>query len=392
MRNVEQQYGLPAGGSLLEFAAKDMIDYRNDVLMHMTLIDFYAKYISSKDPAISKYGVGVSVHQVKYSSFPLEFLRKHGLHDRTLQYYLNPDKQDPLDLSYLYGSSAQYHSTYSSTYPQDVLKQAEFVNSTLARLRNVLQSISPGQWAQGKSPKHDLNVLASLPRATLLSKNDESPMFLIPAKSATPDTFNTLAHIFHGVEGQVTESRQMEKAAARALYFLYTERSPTFWTKIIAAAEAVAVKDIALAAISLIGSIITENWSLLPNTSTSDPFPLPTESQLSAHCHHSSSLPLSGIETIMSEPAIGIVVPYLMKPAQTFSNLVGGGRGDVESAAYKVAVAKHDVLRLLYDRLRDWVGNHPDAREMVATVGRRVSQGPMGGSSEVGGRVGTLEL
>ncbi len=94
----------------------------------------------------------------------------------------------------------------------------------------------------------------------------------------------------------------------------------------------------------------------------------------------------------MSEPALGIVVPYLMKPAQTFSNLVGGGRGDVESAAYRVAVAKHGVLVLLHQELKGWVGSHPDARDMVATVGRRVAQGPMGGTSEVGGRIGTMEL
>ena len=81
-----------------------------------------------------------------------------------------------------------------------------------------------------------------------------------------------------------------------------------------------------------------------------------------------------------------------MKPAQTFSNLVGGGRGDVESAAYRVAVAKHDVLALLHQELKGWMGAHPDARDMVATVGRRVAQGPMGGTSEVGGRIGTMEL
>jgi len=81
-----------------------------------------------------------------------------------------------------------------------------------------------------------------------------------------------------------------------------------------------------------------------------------------------------------------------MKPAQTFSNLVGGGRGDVESATYRVAVAKYDVLVLLHQKLKEWVGARSDAQDMVATIGRRVAQGPMGGTTDIGGRVGTLDL
>ena len=272
--------------------------------------------------------------------------------------------------------------------------------SILTRLANVLSTVSPGQWAQGQTPKHDLHVIASLPRQTLIPRDRDSPLFSMPPESASPDTYNTLAHIFHGSTDSIVASPShsavlKDEAAARALYFLYMERFPPFWSHIINAADTVAMKDVALSAIAFIGAIITAKWTALPDRPPSDssPFPLPTESSLTEKCQtYGVQLPRSGIETIMSEPAIGIVVPYLMKPAQTFSNLVGGGRGDVESAAYRVAVAKHDVLTLLHQKLQEWVGSHSDAQEMVATVGRRVAQGPMGGTSEVGGRVGTLEL
>lgn len=396
IREIEEKYGVKDSNGLLYFAANCMVDYRDDVLMHTTLMDFYAKYLSRQHAELANYEESV-VDQEQSSSYTLNFLQECGIHKRTMGYYLKPETQDPLDLTYLYGSSANYLAVYCSTYPQDVLRHPEIVDSVLNRLSNVLQTVSPGQWAQGQAPKHDLLVIASLPRVTLLPRNGDSPLFLLPSKSASPNAFNTLAYVFDGGEGIAAKQARAssEPSAARALYFLYMERFPKFWTNIVSAAETVAIKDVALAAISLMGAIITAQWAPIPNTSASDssPFALPSERTLMEKCHTNGvQLPQSGIETIMSEPAIGIVVPYLMRPAQTFSNLVGGGRGDVESAAYKLAVAKHDVLVLLHQKLKEWVGTHSDAQEMVATVSRRVAQGPMGGSSEVGGRVGTLDL
>lgn len=81
-----------------------------------------------------------------------------------------------------------------------------------------------------------------------------------------------------------------------------------------------------------------------------------------------------------------------MRPAQSFGNLVGGGRGDVEGAGYKIATAKHDVLTELHRKLNDWVETRGEGHEIMAAVSRRVAQGPMGGMSKAGGRVGTMEL
>ena len=389
---IENQYGVKEGG-LLHFAAIHMVDYRNDVLMHVNLLDFYAMYLSGKQKMLPQHSEQITNPSTQPSTFPLDFLRQYGIHERAELYYLNPDAQDPVDNSFLYGRSANYLSTWASIYPNDFL-EPRVVEATLGRLLNVLRNVSPGQWAQGRAPKDDLHVLASLPRVVLLPRRQSpSPLFLIPSKPADQDAFLTLACVFNGSQASASEISNTENAVARALYYLYVEQHPEFWRQVVTAAETVALKEVALAALSLMTAVITAHWALLPSTvSSSDtPFALPTEDALANKCH-ATSLPATGIEAIMTEPAIGIVIPYLIKPAQTFSNLVGGGRGDVESAAYKVAVAKHGTLIKLHEKLKDWVGDHPEAQQMLATDAKRVAQGPMGGTSEIGGRVGTMEL
>ncbi|KAF6225480.1 hypothetical protein HO133_009480 [Letharia lupina] len=366
---IEQQFGVNNGG-LLHFAAIHMVEYQDDVLMHMTLIEFYANYLGTSH------------------TYALHFLRSNGLHDRALAYYLEPEKQDSLDLTYLYGASAKYLSTYCSTFPQDLLP-SPLAGHILSRVTQAVENTSSIQWAQGKIPKHDLRVLVSLPRVMLIPRTQaSSPLFLIPVKPANPDAFAALAHILHGSHGGKPE----ERAAARALYYLEMENISTFWGRVVAAADTVALKESALSALSLIGAVITAKWSPLPDTepSGSTPFRLPSEGELASKCN-AASLPKSGIEAIMSQPALGIVVPYLMRPPQSFGNLVSGGRGDVESAVYQIAAAKHDVLTLLHMKLKAWVGTRAEGQEMVAAVERRVMQGAMGGTGEVGGRVGTME-
>ena len=385
---IERRYGVHDGG-LLHFAAIHMVDYRDDVLMHVNLLDFFANYLSTKYKMIP---LNPTTDQTLASRFALDFLRKHHLHDRSLSYYLNPDHQDPVDLTFLYGRSANYLGTWCSTYPDDFLGQPARVETTINRLLEVLKNVSKGQWAQDQAPKEDLHVLASLPRSALLLRGQvPGPLHFAPAKPANGDAFKTLAYVFNGSQDAASETVDQENAAARALYYLYMDSHPNFWHEVVSAAETVALKDTAMAALSVMAAVITAHWAPLPASIPDSPLALPTEGELANKCH-SPSLPASGIEAVMTQPAIGIVVPYLIRPAQSFSNLVGGGRGDVESAAYKVAVAKHETLIHLHEMLKRWVGNHPETQEMMATVARRVAQGPMGGTSEIGGRVGTLEL
>ena len=387
LRDVEERYGVKNGG-LLHFAAMHMIDHEGDVLMHMTLIDFFTKYLSKKLPGVPK-SKDDSLSFEESTSFALQFARETGFHERTMGYYLSLDSHPTLERTYLYGSAAKYIAIYCNIYPQDVVNQWGFVKSVLARLTLVFQR----QWSR---VNHDLHVMESLPRVVLIPRDHASPFLLLPTVSANPDILNTLAYMFHGdSDPRLSTSIQQENSAAtRALFFLYMEHHEDFWPQIVHAASTIAVKDVALAAISLIGAVITAMWAPLPETSPSDSlYPLPTEKALMEKCVMDGvSLPDSGIKTIMSYPAKSSVVPYLMKPAQIFSNLVGGGQGDVESAAYNVAVAKHDVLILLHQRLKDWLSSDEDSEGMMTAIRRRIAQGPMGGTSEVGGRVATLDL
>ena len=367
---IERRFGVDNGG-LLHFAALRMVDFKDDVLMHMTLIEFYANFL----------GTG--------STFALQFLQSNGLHTRSMAYYLEPEKQDSLDVTYLYGSSAKYLSTYCSTFPQDLLS-SPIAGHVLSRVTQAVENTSSSQWAQGKIPKHDLQVLVSLPRVMLLpSIQVTSPLFLIPVKPANPDALAALAQVLHGSDGSLPEEQ-----AARALYYLEMEKRPDFWEFVVATADTVAIKESALSAITLIGAVISAKWSPLPDAEvsvSSSPYKLPSERSLANKCH-AESLPQSGIEAILTQPALRVVIPYLMRPAQSFGSLVGGGRGDVESAVYKIATAKHDVLTELHRKLNDWVETRGEGHEMMAAVSRRVAQGPMGGMSEAGGRVGTMEL
>ena len=388
---IEKQYGVNEGG-LLHFAAIHMVENRDDVLMQMTLLDLYAMYLSGKQKMLSQRSEQITNPSTRPSTFPLDFLRKNNIHQRSLGYFLDPSAQDSIDVSFLYGRSANYLSTWASIYPNDFLESG-VVEATLGCLSSVFRTVSAGQWGHGPAPKDDLHVVASLPRVVLIPRRQSpSPLLSIPSKPPNPDAFLTLACVFNGSLDSASETNT-ENAAARALYYLYMAQHPDFWRQVVTAAETVALKEKALAALSLMTAVITAHWELLPSTTSSSdtPFALPTEDALANKCH-APSLPATGIEAIMTEPAIGIVIPYLLKPAQTFSNLVGGGRGDVESAAYKVAVAKHETLIQLHKKLHDWVGSHPEAQQMLVTVGRRVAQGPMGGTTEVGGRVGTMEL
>ena len=407
---VERLYGLKEGG-LLQFAALHMVDYKEDVLIHMTLIDFFRAYLSGDSGEFGIYSSALNSSSEGYDvANRLKFLISNGLHARTISYYIEPELYSSLDLNYLYGSAASYVVAYASyCYTHLLNEPSSSIVAILSRLSIVLHSIPKGQWAIDKLPRHDLKVLSSLPRVTLLpTATRPSLLNFIPLHPASTAGFETLDIVFGGPK-DITRSSSLEyqhymgleKAVSRMLYFLYTKWFPSFWKDVISAAETVAVKERALAAIDLLGSIVGATWDRIPsNTNLSalaSGVPLPTDSQFIG----SAVVPLSGALTVMTSPAYGIVIPYLLRPAQVFSNLVGG-RGDAESAAYKIAVAKYDVLRLLNRKLKEYDSSDSSEENAQVSVDRvrqtiiagqfRLSQGSMGGNSEVGGRIGTSEL
>ena len=400
---VEKQYGVKENG-LLEFAALHMVDYEEDFLMHITLIDFFTKFLY-----IGPRSAGLSP-----SISPLDFLLKWGLHARTLSYYLKPPKHSPFEATYLSGPAADYFSAYSIYYPYHLINNSQsLLDNVLSHLSVTLDNMTPGRWAQGQSPSKDLHVLVSLPRVALLPDHGEqSIVSKIPVMPANADALKTLATIFRALQPDIpldvddsTEFEKEDRAAARVLYFLYQARFPFFWQGCIATAETIALKENALAAISLMEAVIMAVWEQttprasssggLLNESTSRRFCFPSEEELSRRCVTERLLPISGLQAIIDNAQP--VITYLLQPAQTFSNLVGG-RGDPENVAYKVAIAKYEAVRKMQQRVDIFTaasGNdtatsiYPHLRGLLAA---RVAEGPLGGTRDTGGRIATMDL
>lgn len=386
---IETRYGVKRGG-IMEFAAAHMVDFKDDIIMHTTLIDFFAELLRTG------------------SSPTLDFLIDNGLHDRTISYYIEPNKHNSLDLVYIYGRSANYVSEYCSNFGAHLIRRHELLKSILLRLSAVLDKLASNRQVQNQPLTHDLHVLVSLPLISLLPQSFvDSPFLLLNANLGDADILKSLATVFRGQKSshdplandsqQMNAFRSQDNQAARVLYFLYLNKYPNFWKQIVQTAETLALKDVALTAIEVINAVIMANWDPLPTESlgsSPDPFTLITEQELALKCHSvAQTMPSSGILAILSSPAVETVVPYLLRPAQTFNNLVGG-TGDSESAAYKVAVAKYDALKVFNEKIQGLSLGHETSRlqDILTQVGARLAQGLMGGMREVGGRIAALDL
>jgi hypothetical protein len=349
-----------------------------------------------------------------FSSPALEFLIASKLHAKTVNYYLDHSLLDPATVKFVSGPVMAYISQYALLYPNHLLRAPQsFLDKMLSR---IIQSftIPSAQWAHGPIPSGDLNILASLPRVMLLEAGARSlnPLLSIPSKPLNKDTLNTLARVFHGPltpkesqsDNQTTPdqnltSPQAEAAAARVLYLLYLNEHPDIWNNVVVVADILAMPDIALAAISSIKAVLTANWEVVTSDDSSalvssSRFRVPTEAQVSRLGPAArGTLPASGLWALLVPPALTVVLPYLFKPPQTYANSVAGGAGDTESAVWRIATAKFDVLVALQAAAKGADGGIEGFSDLVRTIDRRVVDGPWGPpNQEVGSRVDALEL
>lgn len=297
--------------------------------------------------------------------------------------------------------TAKYISDYASNYPENFEKSPEMPTIRNYVHRNVR-----------KCEASDLNIIASMPRSTLIPQRgahlvwDECVILDMPITRTNQDALKTLATIFHGppkvcylgldlntatnsiqeeitfpqVETLGTDAKrtQIESTIARILTALFISKKPNTFSDIISHAETVAMKENALAALTLLRALITASWSsgIIPDTPANDP----TYARL-------NNFPKTGLDLVLDPSISGGVLPALLKPATSYSNLVGG-RGDAENAAYQVAMAKFDVLKALGRQLEENSGRE----DVLFMVKRRVNEGPWGVGGNAGSRIGTLEL
>jgi hypothetical protein len=374
--DAETEVGLKEDQGLLHYAALKMVDTEDDMLMHMTLLQFYSALITTvkAKPHLSHYD----------SSLALDFLKEEGVHKGIVDFHTSDSPS--IDHSFLSSRTAQYISDYASHYPENFENSEE-----MPVIRNyVHRNIR-------KCEPSDLNIIASMPRSTLIPRKasglawDDCVIVDMPITRTNQDALKTLATIFHGppkeeitfpqIEtiGSDAKRTQTEAVYARLLAALFYSKKPNMFADITTHMDTIAMQENALAALSLVGALITSTWSTepLPDIPTNDP----TYARLNA-------FPKSGVDVILDPTISGGVLPSLLKPATSFSNLVGG-RGDAENAAYIVATAKFEVLKTLGRKLEQDGGR----QDVLAMVRRRVGEGVWGDSSgNVGSRIGTLDM
>ena len=395
--------------SLLHYAACNMVD-KDDLLMHITLLDFFRDLL-----AIDAPGLMVRTYiqsQFTFSSPALDFLISMQLHEAILDSYLH-DSSDNLDMIYLKDSVAAYVARYAELYPNHFLQNPQsMLDGILSSIHNSL-SISPQQYALDLSPSDQLMVLSSLPRIMLVEATTRqlNPMSLVPTRPGNKAALNALAKIFHGPvipetadsmqpfsSGQTPTDWGKESAAARILYYLYVNAHADMWRDITQAADVLASPDTALASISFIKDIITANWHESKGELLSSPagsrFILPSEAELEENVTSPTvQVAPSGIWAVLSQPAFLTVIPYLFKAPRTYGEFVAGGAADSTSIVWRVATAKFDALVALDNRIRDIHDAEGDDLEQIKSrLTRLLNQGPLGGIDRTATSVGTTGM
>jgi hypothetical protein len=253
-------------------------------------------------------------------------------------------------------------------------------------------------WGQGQAPTSELLVLTSIPRVSL-QVAEGLPIWDIPVQPPNLHALNALAFLFRGPPSTEHPSQATieEAACARYYYFRYLHSQPEFWAHVVRTAQIVALKETALAAINLIDAIIQANWAPCPSATgqrSENVYEVPSEARLEEALGYRGTLPIAptGAISLLSGAAQATVLPYLLRPPQTF------GTGDQQSAAYAVAVAKHTALVHLDCKLKEAM-TVPElepylarSQSIIDQIAQCAVRGVWGGIGAVGSRVETLEM
>ncbi|KAJ5941320.1 hypothetical protein N7516_001488 [Penicillium verrucosum] len=402
---IETKY---QSSSLLHFTTCHMVQ-ESDVLMHMTLLNFFRELLEIDGPGLVARSSVQSTST--FSSPALDFLVQHKLHSKVLTYYLDESKLDSVDLLYLSGPVMAYVARYAEMYPNHLLQNpSTLLDGIISRINRSL-AIPTAQWAHGEVPTGHLAILASLPRVLLVEagKHGANPVLAIPTNPPNGEALDVLARIFHGpLRTRLTDSMNLntsgstptdwdrEAAAARILYFLYVNQHPTFWDNVVGAADVLVMKDIALSAITFMKAITTANWKPSPSApanTNSSRFQLPSEEGLGQLSPATNGFfPTSGAWAVLTPPALTTLLPYLFKPPRSYADFVGGGASDSQSVVWKVATAKHDVLVALHNRLQETDGQVEGFEDIMRTLQQRVNDGPWGPVQSGGTQIVTAGL
>ena len=324
--DVEAAHGMRKGEGLLQFAVLRMVDWRNDVGMHLIMLTFFVAILTPAPDDDEADGT---------TSPALEFLVDAGIHDEILRRYASDPDDDP-ERAILYPSLAEYVAAFAKHYP-NAPSLAAAVGPILAHITRTLQA---ARWAQPASAVwQDLAVLAAFPPKRLC--NSQSPLFLIPIATPSKAALDALGAVFHGPEGDNDEEEDDEDdedddagAAREALFKKYVELHPDVIERLLSHANQPHDPDVSLAALGCLRAIVsTHSWP--------------------------------GARALMSLPKARLVVEFLASPLEKpeyWSN-----------RAREVAEARRGCARALLEGMSGWEGARS---EWVRALEGRV-EGPL---------------
>lgn len=152
--DIEGTYGITDDGGLLTFATMHMIDFKNDDMMHLTLIRFCIELVRSPSP-------------ISDSSRAIDFLTKAGLHSRIVSYYTEAGEIDTRNLTSIQRDSARYVSIYAHRCPSHLLRDSSVLESILKRLSTVFD----GADKLTEANTADVVLLLALPNPSLWTES-----------------------------------------------------------------------------------------------------------------------------------------------------------------------------------------------------------------------------
>ncbi|KAF3940007.1 hypothetical protein ABW19_dt0203987 [Dactylella cylindrospora] len=219
---------------LLGFATA-MVEMEFDVLMYMTVIEFYSEFLLVC-PTPEKGAIGDKVYS---TSKGLEYLIANNRHQTTVSLYTTPpsEQSDQFTASFLTSRSARYIATYATHFPSHLREARDL----LPKLLKALKSYIPGPTGQGPhSPS--LHLLASLPPTEI-----GGIVIDIPLAPPHPDYLKTLATVLPGDE---------------KLYKTYLAKNPSFYKKLVEYASVIALKENAQASLRMLKGLASTTFGL----------------------------------------------------------------------------------------------------------------------------------
>ncbi|KAK6343062.1 hypothetical protein TWF718_008438 [Orbilia javanica] len=233
---VEAQFeGEGTLDGLLGFATA-MVEMEFDVLMYMTIIEFYSEFLLVS-PTLER---GTSAGDKIYStSKGLEYLIANNRHQTTIALYTTPpgEQSDQFTASFLTSRSASYIANYAAHFPAHLRESKDL----LPKILKALSTYIPGPSGQGPHSR-SLHLLASLPASQVL------PLVIeIPLAPPHPDYLKTLATVL---------------PADEKLYREYLRKNPSFYKKLVEYSSVVALKENAQASLRMLKGLAGTEFGL----------------------------------------------------------------------------------------------------------------------------------